>query len=159
VVVTGQRAVEPAAGTAPLDCTCDVCADIAVLGGPANPSTRPAFDPWATRGRHHHIARAADTEVMRMVNAGGAGRSLTIFLLSPEADFLKSRWTGLLPEASVICLPGLPEGIEPLANCLASLLKVRVSPRSPLKLPRFLGRRTIGVRGVHNGQDKESVPA
>jgi hypothetical protein len=28
-----------------------------------------------------------------------------------------------------------------------------------LKLPRFRGHRTIWVRGVHDGQDKSSLPA
>ena len=28
-----------------------------------------------------------------------------------------------------------------------------------MKLPRFRGHRTIWVRGVHNGQDKSSLPA
>jgi IS5 family transposase len=33
------------------------------------------------------------------------------------------------------------------------------STKSPVKLPRFRGHRTIWVRGVHDGQDKSSLPA
>jgi hypothetical protein len=64
---------------------------------------------------------AYDTEVLGLLKTAGIGRPLTVFLLSPEADALQKRWTGLLPEASVICLPGLPDGIQPLAHRLVSL--------------------------------------
>ena len=39
-------------------------------------------------------------------------------------------------------------------TCLA-----RPSARGLMKLPRFGGHRTICVRGVHDGQDKRSLPA
>jgi hypothetical protein len=67
-------------------------------------------DMWMMCG---YSMPAYDTEVLRLLKTGGTGRPLTIFLLSPKADALQKRWTGLLPEASIICLPGLPEGIEP----------------------------------------------
>jgi SIR2-like domain len=67
-------------------------------------------DVWVMCG---YSMPAYDTEVLRLLKTGGTGRPLTIFLLSPKADALQKRWTGLLPEASIICLPGLPEGIEP----------------------------------------------
>lgn len=75
-------------------------------------------DVWVVCG---YSMPAYDTQVLQLLKTAGTGRPLTIFLLSPEADVLQRRWTGLLPEASTICLPGLPEGIEPLIYCLASL--------------------------------------
>lgn len=75
-------------------------------------------DVWVMCG---YSMPAYDTEVLRLLKTGGTGRPLTIFLLSPEADALQKRWTSLLPEASITCLPGLPEGIEPLAQHLASM--------------------------------------
>jgi len=35
----------------------------------------------------------------------------------------------------------------------------QLSANGRLKLPRFRGHRTIWVRGVHDGQDKSSLPA
>jgi hypothetical protein len=61
-----------------------------------------------------------DTEVIQLLKEAGIGRSLTVFLLSPEADALEKRWIGLLPEANIICLAALPEGIKPLVRYLAS---------------------------------------
>ncbi len=75
-------------------------------------------DVWVTCG---YSMPAYDTEVLRLLKTAGAGRPITIFLLNPEADVLQKRWIGLLPEANIICLPGLPEGIEPLAHRFASL--------------------------------------
>jgi SIR2-like domain len=75
-------------------------------------------DVWVICG---YSLPAYDTEVLRLLKKAGIGRPLSIFLLSPEADVLQKRWTGLLPEASIMCLPGLPEGIEPLAHRLPSL--------------------------------------
>jgi len=75
-------------------------------------------DVWVVCG---YSMPTYDTEVLRMLKTAGIGRPLTIFLLSPDADVLRKTWTGLIPRASVICLPGLPEGIEPLALGLASL--------------------------------------
>jgi hypothetical protein len=75
-------------------------------------------DVWVVCG---YSMPAYDTEVLQLLKTAGTGRPLTVFLLSPEADALQKRWTGLLPEASTVCLPGLPAGIEPLVHCLASL--------------------------------------
>src|ERR1700738_1907636 len=75
-------------------------------------------DVWVICG---YSLPAYDTEVLRLLKKAGIGRPLSIFLLSPEADVLQKRWTGLLPEASIMCLQGLPEGIEPLAHRLPSL--------------------------------------
>ena len=35
----------------------------------------------------------------------------------------------------------------------------KIAALQQLKLPRFGGHRTICVRGVHDGQDKRSLPA
>jgi hypothetical protein len=75
-------------------------------------------DVWVMCG---YSMPAYDTEVLGLLKTAGIGRPLTVFLLSPEADALQKRRTGLLPEASVICLPGLPDGIQPLAHRLVSL--------------------------------------
>ena len=42
---------------------------------------------------------------------------------------------------------------------IARLSDSRDSLSTIVKLPRFRGHRTIWVRGVHDGQDKSSVPA
>jgi hypothetical protein len=75
-------------------------------------------DVWVVCG---YSMPGYDTEVLRLLKTAGNGRRLTIFLLSPEADALQKRWASLVPEAGIVCLPGLPEGIESLAHHLLSL--------------------------------------
>lgn len=64
--------------------------------------------------------------MLGLLRRTGIGRPLSIFLLSPEADALQKKWRDLLPEATVTSLPGLPEGTEPLADCLSSLADVGI---------------------------------
>lgn len=64
---------------------------------------------------------AYDFEVLRLLKTAGIGRPLTIFLLSPDANALQERWANLLPQANIICLSGLLEGIEPLARHINAL--------------------------------------
>jgi hypothetical protein len=59
-----------------------------------------------------------DTEVLRLLETAGTGRPLTVFLLDPDCIALKEKWTSLLPQGNIICLPGLPQGIEILARHL-----------------------------------------
>jgi hypothetical protein len=66
-----------------------------------------------------YSAPVYDTEVLQLLKKGAAGRSLRIFLLSPDSDFLRVRWNNLNPEADIVPLPGLPEGIQALADKLA----------------------------------------
>jgi hypothetical protein len=73
-------------------------------------------DVWVICG---YSAPAYDSEVLRLLKNGSASRSLRIFLLSPESDFLRARWNDLAPEADIVPLPGLPEGIQALADNLA----------------------------------------
>lgn len=61
-----------------------------------------------------------DTQISRLLGRSGAGRPLTIFLLSPEADVLKDKWTKLLPLCTVIPMLGLPEGTAGLKRWLGS---------------------------------------
>jgi hypothetical protein len=75
-------------------------------------------DVWVVCG---YSMPAYDTKVLELLRRGGTGRSLAVFLMSPESDALRRRWTDLLPQASITCLPGLPDGIGPLADHLASL--------------------------------------
>jgi hypothetical protein len=75
-------------------------------------------DVWVVCG---YSMPAYDTEVLGLLERGGTGRSIAVFLMSPESDALRRRWTDLLPQVSVTCLPGLPDGIGPLADHLASL--------------------------------------
>ena len=77
-------------------------------------------DVWVVCG---YSMPAYDTEVLDLLKTGGSGRPVTILLLSPEADALRGRWISLLPQANIVCLPGLPEGVEPLARQLASLFR------------------------------------
>jgi hypothetical protein len=75
-------------------------------------------DIWVVCG---YSMPAYDYQVIELLRASGFARPLTVFLLSPEADALQRRWIELLPEARIACLPGLPQGIEPLARGLAAL--------------------------------------
>jgi hypothetical protein len=68
-----------------------------------------------------YSAPAYDTEVRRLLTDGGTGRPLTVLLLSPDSDFLRTRWKDIVPETNIIPLPGLPEGIQALTNYLAAL--------------------------------------
>ena len=63
-----------------------------------------------------------DTKVLELLQKAGAGRPLTVFILSPEADQLQTRWTSLLPQCKAIPLPKLPEGLEFLADRLTLAL-------------------------------------
>jgi hypothetical protein len=76
-------------------------------------------DVWVVCG---YSMPAYDVEVLKLLKAGGMYRPVTIILLSPEADALMKKCVDLLPTASIICLPGLPEGIEPLGRHLYALL-------------------------------------
>jgi SIR2-like domain len=66
-----------------------------------------------------------DKKVWELLQTAGSGRPLTIFLLSPEASVLQKKYSGILPEASVICLPGLPEGISQLSAALDRMALTR----------------------------------
>jgi hypothetical protein len=68
-----------------------------------------------------YSAPAYDTEVLRLLREAGTSRPLTIFLLSPDSADLHGKWIGILPQAQIACLPGLPQGIEQLAKQLADL--------------------------------------
>lgn len=73
-------------------------------------------DVWIVCG---YSAPSYDLEILRLLMAGSRGRELSILLLSPDSDGLHARWQGIAPEAQVVALPGLPEGIQPLAEWLA----------------------------------------
>jgi hypothetical protein len=72
-------------------------------------------DVWVICG---YSAPAYDTEVSRLLKSGSAGRPLRILLLSPDSGGLRPRWNDLAPEANVVPLPGLPEGIGALTRHL-----------------------------------------
>src|SRR5712675_1849400 len=67
-------------------------------------------DVWVICG---YSAPPYDTEVLRLIKKGSAGRSFRIFLLSPDSESLRERWRDLAPDAEIVPLPGLPEGIQP----------------------------------------------
>jgi hypothetical protein len=73
-------------------------------------------DVWVVCG---YSMPGYDTEVLRLLKAAGNGRRLTIFLLSPEADVLQKKCASLAPDAVIVCLPGLPEGIALLTHHLS----------------------------------------
>lgn len=60
-----------------------------------------------------------DLEILRLLAAGSEDRQITILLLSPDSADLRIRWQEIAPAAQVIALPGLPAGIQPLAEWLA----------------------------------------
>jgi len=65
-----------------------------------------------------YSAPTYDTEVLRLLRDGGTDRPLTVLLSSPDSDFLLARWKDIVPEANMIPLPGLPAGIQGLADHL-----------------------------------------
>ena len=64
---------------------------------------------------------AYDTEVMRLLEKASTDRRPDIVLMSPEADVLRERWSSFLPRSNIVCLPGLPEGIELLTDYLTQV--------------------------------------
>jgi SIR2-like domain len=89
---------------------------------------KPVWDGAASDLRRSNVwvicgysAPAYDAEVLRLLRDGGTGRSLAVILLSPDSDLLRTRWRDIVPEANIIPLPGLPEGIQALADNLAAL--------------------------------------
>jgi SIR2-like domain len=75
-------------------------------------------DVWIACG---YSAPRYDTEVLHLLRDGGGGRPLTVLLLSRDSETLQARWKEIVPEANVIPLPRLPEGIKPLADHLRAL--------------------------------------
>jgi hypothetical protein len=63
-----------------------------------------------------------DTEVLRLLRAGSAGRCRQIYILSPDSTSLRQRWSDLVPRANVVALQGLPEGVGELADGLAQII-------------------------------------
>jgi hypothetical protein len=59
-----------------------------------------------------------DIAVCDLLRDAARGRPITIFLLSPESDALRMRYSEVAPNAVIVCLPGLPIGIAQLATCL-----------------------------------------
>ena len=74
-------------------------------------------DVWIVCG---YSAPSYDTEVRRLLAAGSVGRRLTVLLLSPNSDALRSMWQNIAPTAEIVALPGLPAGTQVLANWLAA---------------------------------------
>jgi MFS family permease len=85
-------------------------------------------------------------------------------------DFIKAGFYASLPFvgafAGVLCSGALSDWLYRRGFSLISRARHRSyagwhadGRRAPVKLPRFGGHRTICVRGVHDGQDKRSLPA
>jgi hypothetical protein len=72
-------------------------------------------DVWVICG---YSAPPYDIAVRKMLKDGSAGRRLRILLLSPDSNLLRMSLNDLIPKADIIPLPGLPEGIEALADSL-----------------------------------------
>jgi hypothetical protein len=68
-------------------------------------------DVWIVCG---YSAPPYDTEVLRLLKSGAADRRIALFLMSPDADLLRSRWAEIAPLADICLLPGIPEGIRSL---------------------------------------------
>jgi hypothetical protein len=62
-----------------------------------------------------------DVEVCNLLRNAGKGRSLLMFLLSPESEILRIKYAEVVPEAQIVCLSGLPAGTAELMTGLKSL--------------------------------------
>jgi len=76
-------------------------------------------DIWIVCG---YSMPAYDSEILGLLARAGGGRPVSILIMSPDSNALRSKWSALLPEANLTCLPGIPEGIHLLAE---QLLKLR----------------------------------
>jgi SIR2-like domain len=92
---------------------------------PVPPWLRPVWNEAAMALRRSNTwvvcgysAQSYDTEVRELLRRGGNGRPIKLLLLSPESTSLVSRWREIVPNANIVPLPGLPEGIEPLGKHL-----------------------------------------
>jgi hypothetical protein len=67
-----------------------------------------------------YSAQPYDTQVRELLRHGGESRTVKLFLMDPQSVALTGRWKEILPDANIIALPGLPAGVEPLADYLAA---------------------------------------
>jgi hypothetical protein len=75
-------------------------------------------DIWVVCG---YSLPAYDIEVCNLLRDAGKDRRVSMFVLSPESDFLRTRFAEVVPSARITCLPGLPGGTVELATALESL--------------------------------------
>jgi hypothetical protein len=75
-------------------------------------------DVWVVCG---YSAPEYDQAVRNLLRNGSGERPLKIFLLSPDSNFLTSRWSDIAPAADVFPLDGLPKGVEALAEALGKI--------------------------------------
>jgi hypothetical protein len=88
----------------------------AVWGEAAHALRRSAI--WVVCG---YSAPGYDTEVVRLLRDGCAQTPLTVLLSSPDSQSCVAHWKKIVPRANVIPLPGLPSGIQPIADHIAAL--------------------------------------
>lgn len=62
-----------------------------------------------------------DVMVQEMLTRAASGAAKRLFILDPESEHLRSRYTELLTDGTVICLAGLPEGIDQLDRFLLKI--------------------------------------
>jgi hypothetical protein len=72
-------------------------------------------DVWVICG---YSAPPYDVEVGKLLTAGAAGRPIRVVLMSPNSSGHVARWHDLAPEAEIVPIQGLPDGIEALDRSL-----------------------------------------
>jgi len=74
-------------------------------------------DTWVVCG---YSAPAYDAEVLRLLQNGAQSRPVRILLMSPDSESQRERWNLPIPNAEILPLLGLPEGIRDIADKLSS---------------------------------------
>jgi hypothetical protein len=77
---------------------------------------------WVVCG---YSAPEYDVEVLRLLREGGAHRSLTVLLSSPNSGSSVTHWKSIVPKAHIVPLPGLPTGIQAIADRLNEIPELR----------------------------------
>jgi len=111
----------------------------------------------------------ATPSYLRLWFAGGIGNAMRWLELLVAGIFTYEVTQSTLLVALVIVARSLPMLlIGTIAGVVGEALNRKrllvtqlfvLAASSAVKLPRFRGHRTIWVRGVHDGQDKSSLPA
>lgn len=72
-------------------------------------------DTWVVCG---YSLPSYDHAIESLLSKASSGRLTRIILISPNSSELAGRYIKIAPRADMICLPGLPEGLEQLVSVL-----------------------------------------